>query len=336
MNLLRLFGFGRAEPAAPAWSGALDATPIHAWLDAAGIPWRLTRAELAERYGIRPDPAYGWDVLQMPTEHPLLDGLIRPLSAQAFRIISPRGPATQFSAITYFGDDARENVRRTARQLEPTLGRIRLGEPSGNTFGGRWTFGPASVRLTGWPKDLQSGARYTNPAEDRDPRLKSGCHVWIQTGYRLEPTAEERAWLESFVPLMRFQPEWQTKGEAIRNTPGSEHHLQYARMLPEGFDHLIGQMGRSADGKVLILGVGQLYIVPMAEVVAVRFEQLRPARGPGGEWAKLECVDPTLPGETVELGLDGSRINGGTEAVAVQAAEILGRPLVRPPVFDDD
>jgi hypothetical protein len=44
-----------------------NANPIHAVLDAAAIPWRPTRAELAERYGTRPHPAYHREVIEMPT-----------------------------------------------------------------------------------------------------------------------------------------------------------------------------------------------------------------------------------------------------------------------------
>jgi hypothetical protein len=75
-----------------------DVNPIHALLDNIEAPWRSTRRELSERFGVHTDPAYHWDVIEIQTAQPILGHLIKPLSTQAFKQFSPVVPATHFSA----------------------------------------------------------------------------------------------------------------------------------------------------------------------------------------------------------------------------------------------
>lgn len=75
-------------------------------LDAAGIPWRVSRSDLAARYGVRRHAAYDWDVIEIDTAPPIVAGLLWPLSAQVLPQFSPHLPATQFTGLVRASDDA--------------------------------------------------------------------------------------------------------------------------------------------------------------------------------------------------------------------------------------
>lgn len=325
MKLLRLLGFGR--PAAPVWAGPPDATPIHAWLDGAGFPWRETRADLAARFGIRPHPAYGWAVIEIPTDPPLLDGLIRPLSAQVFDLMSPHMPAARFSGLIHFGDDPRVTLRRAAAQLETRLGATRIA-PENNTIKAVWRFGPASVTLTIWPRDMR-GYYETGviEAEQRDPRIAVACHVTVETGYLAPLSAQERAWVETFTSIDEFQRATPTAGREIRNRGASESQLEFVRYLPEDLDGVIGHVGMSADGAALIFCNHQLQVVPMADVIGLRVQRLMPGRGGGGEWLQVECRTGYDAQPTKWLEICHGMWGGGLAEASPEIARKLGLSL---------
>jgi hypothetical protein len=127
--------------------------PIYAALNGAGVPWQMSRESLAERYGVRPHAAYGWDVIEIETLQPIVKGLLWPLSVQVFPQFSPYLPATDFATIAYFGDDARKNLRFTAKQLTPRLGEASVTDKY-NTLGRCWTFGAAAFLTRGEPVAL--------------------------------------------------------------------------------------------------------------------------------------------------------------------------------------
>jgi hypothetical protein len=77
---------------------------IRALLDAARIPWRSRRSELAIRYGVRPHPVYGWDVIEIETPHPIISSLLWPVSVQVSSRFSPEMPATEFSGLVYMSN----------------------------------------------------------------------------------------------------------------------------------------------------------------------------------------------------------------------------------------
>lgn len=323
MKLPRLFGPGRPSVALPLWDGSPEATPVHAWLDRAGFPWREMRAALAVRYGVRPEPAYQWDVIAVPTEPPLLSGLIMPPSAQAFGHICDLVPAVRFSAATWFGRDARENMRRTAGELEPHLGRVKIAREN-NVIRARWRFGPSSVALVAWPPDLQGDYGGSNPAHERDPRLDTACHVTIETGYRPPLSAVERGWVDRLRMVDELEKPGVRSVRDIQDTPGSEGDLEYVRMLPGDGERLIGRIGVSDDGLGLIFCTSQLYAVPMAEVMQLRLDSSSPGRGGGGEWLSLECGREA--GGTKALPLAAGSFGRGLDAFGATLAQKLGRP----------
>jgi hypothetical protein len=149
MSLARLFslgGKGRVHDPERPWSGPQDQTPIHGLLDQRGVPWRATRDELVERFG-----AEGEGVL-IPTSRPFLPAVVGPLRAEAQ--VDAAGRASVFTALSRYGDDPAEDVRRTAEEIGQYLGRARVSR-TGEEWGCLWRFGSASLSLRGTPRGCE-------------------------------------------------------------------------------------------------------------------------------------------------------------------------------------
>ena len=335
MSLGRLFGFLRREPSTPTdWTGPPDDTPIHRWLDARGVPWRATRADLAQRYGVRTDPAYDWPIIPIETPQPVVAGLIQPLHAQAFEVLSPRAPAGEFFATVWVEDDARRNIRAAAAELEPHLGPVRVARQH-NTEHAEWRFGRASVELTVWPRDLQANLSLEIPAHERDPRLATACHVQVRTGLRLPPSDAERAWLDSFEEIERIAPEAMFTPQMLRINYAAPTELEFIRELPDGYGHLCGLLGRSRNGEAIVLCRSQLYVILGADVTGVRVDGLLPGRGPGGAWLYLDVAtqEPDCPQKQILI-CEGAAA-GDLDETGRRLARALGVPLtIQDPSYD--
>ena len=301
--------------------------PLLAYLDVVGLPWRLSRVELAKRHGVRRHPAFRTDVVEMRTKLPFVEGLLWPLAFGHDKDSPVNLPPASFFGHARIGDDARANVQAVLRQLQPVLG---PGEPAGsaNTVGHRWAFGRSSLELTAWPGDLAIG-HGGNPALDREPRLRTACTIGLTTGWRPATSAADRAQLDSFEPVVRvFSPE--SRWPAPRSG-AAERLLEYWResTLPDA--RRLGWVGRSADHACLVFFGPDLMLVPMAEVLRVEVTRVQPARGPGGStlslalaggWRSLPLCDGDGPDDLSDLG-------------AALAAG-LSRPLVLQPYAVDN
>lgn len=147
MSLGRLLGTlrrDRAHDPGRAWRGAPDATPIHTLLDQRGVPWRLSRAELSARFGVK------GGVILLTGRRPFLPGLVRPLSTPAGPDLPLEARPSEFSAMTRFAGGPVEDVRRTAEEVGLYLGRGRVIR-SGRAAQCLWRFGPASLSLASTP-----------------------------------------------------------------------------------------------------------------------------------------------------------------------------------------
>lgn len=294
-RILAALGLAAPDPPQTPWRGGLYDSPLHRWLDAAGFPWRATRAELAATYGIRADPAYSWPVLSVP--FPGIDGLIHPLTAHADDRYPLSVPATEFTGRATVGDDARVNLRHVADQLFPHLGPTRIG-PLNNTIRAEWVFGRASLTLMSWPADLNREGFGRNDAHERDPRLKASCFITLRTGFRPVPTPEEMVWLETFTPIARIRREGADTPESLAAAQVSDLASGPVRELPDELDGPIGQIGLSGDGRALIVGHPVLQVAPLSQVAGFRIDQYKPGRsGPGGSYlmAQLYAEIPTAP-----------------------------------------
>ncbi len=304
--------------------------PIHRMLDANGVPWQSPRGELEERFGVHPDPAYRWDIIEIETQRPFVKGLIRPLSVQAFEQFSPYVPATDFNGMVSIGSDARENLRHATEQIVPMLGDPAASNSS-NTIGWEWSFGAARLSVTVWPPDLQDFPM-TNPSHERDPRLITGCHLWIETGWRAALTAEEVDWIASLAPIadIGVRPGFQP------NEPPAQNQLEFVREPSVGIDHLVGHLGLSADGNALAFCHKQLFLVRMSDVVGFHVERLKPARGPGGSNLYVECLTHYEQIPTKRLLVHSSDAVEGLNALASELSLICRKPYGLDPYQSDD
>lgn len=313
-----------AGPAARA--GAAEGNPIRALLDEIELPWRLTREALVRHYGIRSHAAYRWDVIEIETARPIVDGLIWPLSAQASQRCSPFLPATRFTGATWFDADARGNLRRTAEGIAARLGEAPI-EQRYNTVQCEWAAGAAALRLTAWPPELQSGS-LANPAHERDPRLVTACLLEIETGFRPDATPEELAWLRGFVPIAPIAGDRRMTPDAVRKLSPPESELEFVREPPADLGRVFGRVGRSADGAALIFCHTQLYLIPSAQVLEFRVERMLPAKGGGGSWLEAECR--TGYGDVPAKRVVVARADGPEDLndLAAALSIALGKPFV--------
>jgi hypothetical protein len=285
----------------------------------------MTRGALAERYGVRRHPAYGWDVIEIPTSPAIAPGLTSPLNAQQLPAFSPHVPAARFSAVAWLSPDARENLRRTAEHFAERLGEAPIADRN-NTAQCEWRSAAASLTLLAWPAELQRH-RLVNPAHDRDPRLAIGCHIEVLTGYRPPVSPEEQAWLDSFQPAARFHFGPNARADIAATAPASENELEFVREPPVHFNRYVGRIGLSADGRALIFCGEQLYLIPMSQVTGLFVERVLPAKGPGGSDLIVLCRADYPEYPIKRLHVCSSGATDGLDDFATSLAATLDKPV---------
>jgi len=306
--------------------------PIRALMDSSGIPWRLPRSELATRYGVRPHPAYGWDVIEIETPHSFFPNLLWPLSVQAFPNFSTRMPATEFSSHIYVDADARTNLSVAEKRLTDLLGQGNSHNSSSNTLVRYWKFGAAKAELMVWPPDLQQWPM-TNPAHEREPRLKTACHLAINSGYRIPCSAHELAMLQTFELISAIGVKESTRSH-VRDSPAHQSELEFVREPHSEAMNLFGLLGRSADDATLIFFNSQLYLVPMTDVIGFRVARVRPAKGPGGSHLHVECRT-SCEAATKSLLITSADGVEDLKRVAAKVSGATGRPFKLDDYQDD-
>ncbi|MEO4001828.1 hypothetical protein [Mesorhizobium sp. CAU 1732] len=344
MRLLRDL-FRRKRPVLPASVSWLDGpapaevlfladgtNPIHRLLDDWRLPRHETRADVAARVGVSPDPIYHWDALVF-REALLLPGAMQPWTASAHDRIPPQFPISRFSGLVWFEDDAHTNVRRAADFLTASLGPAPIGK-HWNTLVATWRSGLAEISLIAWPSQWQSN-RLPNPAEDRDRRLCSACHVRVVTGFCLSLSAQEKTWVRGFRPL-RFDGEVGAARMARAGTMApSETQLEYARNPEHLVDDRQAELGLSADGQALIVVSDQLFVIACDAVLRLEVARLTPAKGGGGStlYARCRSEAPDMEGQSVFLAQSSNP--DGLNAFARDLGVRLGCPVEVGPYYSD-
>ncbi|WP_377703739.1 hypothetical protein [Pseudoduganella sp. UC29_71] len=260
--------------------------PLHEYLNRLGFPWQLPRSQLEANFGAKKHPAYSWNVIEIVSREAFVDNLIWPISVQDFPEFSPKMPAALFSGISYSSKDARQNLQLVVKQLQPILG-LGMATSVSNCVGHRWDFTSGSVELHAWPPELQKWPA-TNPAHALEPRLKTGCHISIDTGFRQSVSPEERVRIETFSPIARIaEHHFASRNSHIARTPQRE--LEFIRLAESDFEKLHGWIGCSPDRSTLIFFTNELYVVPIADIKQFQVGRVLPAKGGGGSWLQVEC-----------------------------------------------
>ena len=322
----------RRPPAAPGDAAAAPAprsggNPVLTWLDAAGLPWRATRGDLAARFGVRADNPYEWDLVSLDVQPPPLDGLLWPFGFQAFERYNPAMPPERLSTHVWVSHDAETNIGHAAAQLGRLLGDQPVVDRY-NTRSAQWRFGTTLVSLTAWPPAMQSGPALSNPAHRRDRRLATACSVSVQTGWRPPLSARERAWLDGYKavgPTRNWVPA--RPQEALGRVLFAETLLEFMREPPADIEHVRNTFGLSADGRGLIACDDTLHVVPLTSVKGFEVTRTLPAKGGGGSALSAVCDAgyAACPTKNVPLA-QGARADDLNEAAASLAAA-AGKPL---------
>ncbi len=315
---------GPAEPP-PLIAGG---NPGLAWLDAAGLPWRATRAELAARFGVHADNPYRWNLVSLDVQPPPLTGLLWPFGFQAFEHFNPAMPPERLSTYVWVGNDAEANLGHAAAQLARVLGPQPLMERY-NTRRAEWRWGSTLVTLIAWPPAMQSGPNLSNPAHQRDPRLVTACSVSVQTGWRPPLSARDRGWLDGFVPVgptRNWTPAGPRQDPADR-VLSAETLLEFMRAPPADAARLHGTFGLSADKGALIVCDDALFVIPLAAVSGFEVRRTLPAKGGGGSILVALCDTgyAACPSKTVSVA-KGSGADDLNQAAATLAAA-AGKPV---------
>ena len=302
--------------------------PGLAWLDAAGLPWRTTRAELAARFGVHADNPYRWNLVSLDVHPPPLTGMLWPFGFQAFEHYNPAMPPERLSTHVWVGDDAEANLGHAVAQLARVLGPQPVVDRY-NTRRAEWRWGPTLVTLIAWPPAMQPGPNLSNPAHRRDPRLVTACSVSVQTGWRPPLSARDRAWLDGFVPMgpTRNWPPAGPRQDPADRVLSAETLLEFMRAPPADAARLHGTFGVSTDKEALIVCDDALFVIPLAAVSGFEVRRTLPAKGGGGSdlFAMCNTLYPACPSKTVSVakGGDADDLNQAAADLAVAA----GKPV---------
>lgn len=305
--------------------------PIHAWLDAWGLPWRESRGDLIARYGITQQADRAFDAVEIHRPHKPIKGLIRPLYFQISEHYSPHVPATEFFGNAYYAPDEDTNIRQVAKELSASLGPANV-EGHLNTLRAIWTFGRARLRLLAWPREKQGPRSSWEKEDGRDRRLKLGCHITIHTGFLPSSTESEQAQFETFVPICSLPL---SRGVGIiDNWYVDQSELEFVREPTASLE--IGRtIGTSSDRSALIFRAADLFIFKMASVQAIYVERTQPAKGPGGSLLQIEVL-ADYPGISVKkITVCESTGADDLNEIGEVVANVIGKPLKLSPYYPD-
>ncbi len=309
-----------------------NVNPILRLLDDWRLPYHATRAEVTARVGVSLDPIYQWQALMLP-EATSLPGAMQPWTASASDTIPPQYPISRFSSLVWYGDDALANIRRTADVLAEVLGPAPVGR-RWNTLVASWRSGLAEISLIAWPPKWQSH-ELPNPAQDRQPRLRTACHIDVCTGHCPPLSAQERHWVESFRPLRFDGTVGASRPVRLGIVAPYETELEYVRHPEDRIDDRQVSLGLSADGDALIVVSNQLYVIPRSAVLRLEVVRLTPAKGGGGSrlYALCETKAPGINERSIALAQSSDP--DGLNAFAREVGVALACPVEIGPYHPD-
>ncbi|MFV0476182.1 MAG: hypothetical protein ACK5MQ_18550 [Pikeienuella sp.] len=309
------------------------ANTIQDLLDREGLPWRLNRRELIERFGETSHPAYRRAQIPITPAPFGLSGLIYPVSPDVHTMPRPDDAPLSFSGSIWIGRDPMANLRHAHAQIAAKLGPAPIIRAS-NTVFSRWTAGPAQLSLTIWPKELQTYPT-RNDAHARDKRLKTACSISIETGYRRKMSEQESAWLRSAAPLAEIRGAKAPTLTALWASQPTSGNREFMREPPAESGDFLGRISLSADGAALIICAWQLHIVPVARIEALQLQKVRPARGGGGAYLSLVFQPMGSDRESCLTLSDAFAEMDALDDLAARLGEALDRPVRIPePTLD--
>lgn len=297
--------------------GAERTSAILRFLDLKRLPWRDSVHDLIARFGVAPEPWYGWETIPIGTK--LLDGVKVQLNSTVYPYLTASWPLIYYTCGICVGDDEHANFHHAVAQLEQVLGAGRDNSVS-NTVSRQWSDDYATVDATIWPRALKLPGN--NPSHARHPFLAVTCSIIVQMRYLTPMSAAERNLIESFVPFRKVCDDIELIPRFWENT---QHTREFMRR-PAPRDGKA--FGMSADGSAVITtedGVASLYRLDRIRDVSVRSI---PDERDGPTTHKLSFAVPSDFGAPGELkSIDAATQIGGEPGELQALAKLVGEKL---------
>lgn len=290
--------------------------PLQRHLDAIGLPWRATYAELVARFGVTVDSAKGSRVIRVASTRPFMRGMLHPLQVRAVDGCEPGAPVGPFETLVSFGLGAAVNFRQAILLLQPVLGDGVAEDLRVHA----WRFGHDSVTL------------HIGDDAGADPRMRAACRLTLVIAGRRPSALGNRVGRLGFIPILQFD-------EGLQQTtiyrPSLKHLRDYRRKPSSQDAGLYRWVGWSADRSTLIVFNNDLFMIPVGDIVRLEVTRIVPARGGGGSMLDLVCraARPGANERWIEIAT-GPHADALTD-VATRIADALDKPLVlRPYEYD--
>jgi hypothetical protein len=257
-------------------------------LDDLALPHRSTVRDLRARYGMTRSIYYGWNIIEAVDAKP-----ISPQQVGAFNFTEYDGPdllpPISFSALISSDAEARRNHQKTLESLSAVLGEIPADKSASNTIGHIWHFETAALEIVTWPPELNR--HHVNPATSKHPELAHFCQLRLTNGYRPPLTPQEQAWVREVTPFAHQTPD--TRPDVVPfDLPWNGANRAVYRWLPPAWHGRHVGVATSRDRQALV-GIDRIhaFVVPRADLRAVRLDHILPARGSGGSSLAVDYVN---------------------------------------------
>ena len=299
----------------------------------AGLPILTPVAELLESSAIGRHPAYQWEGVWLRESRPLLPvNTLWPWFWRRDERYAASLPPVEFSTHVWLGDDAKENIEAALHMLSRVLGPTSI-QARYNTLEATWHDGARSVQALVFPPGKNLG-KSNNPSHDREPRLKTACHVSVRTGYMPPLTLEEMRAAKTaklHVALDGVLPS--AFPTAFSGPP--VHTLEFARRPEPSMNELAAGVSISADKELFFYQGRHLYVFPVGAVRSIDVVRMKPAKGGGGSWIEISVdgIRPESPAKSV-VAAEAAGPDDLSQ-IASEVAVALGKPLnLKPYAYD--
>lgn len=288
----------------------------------AGFPTLTPVAELSVASGISMHPAYQWRGIWLKDSLPLLTSdTLWPWFWRQDERYAASLPPVEFGSHVWHDDDARGNITVTVNMLSQALGPANI-QTRYNTLEATWQDGASSVRALAFlPRpELE---RLNNPSHDREPRLRTACHVSVNTGFLPSLTQEEihaAANVQLHIAFGGHLPSVMSESPPINTLEFSRHLTPSLERVPEG-------ISVSADRRFLFYRGRHAYVLPMSAVRSIEVARMRPAKGPGGAWLEIKIAATENGVPTKRLTVAEASDPDGLNELAGKIADALGKPM---------
>lgn len=100
------------------------------------------------------------------------------------------------------------------------------------------------------------------------------------------------------------------------------------REPPARAAHVLRRIGHAAERRVLIFCAEQLYVIPVADIVAFRTIRVLPAKGSGGSFLVVECRHQGVDGSPTSILCDHGPGPDDMNELCSECGRLFGTPAL--------